>query len=57
MWETVGIVAGVVVILLLFQVLDVAETLKLRWKGGTPPGNLEARLTQLEQRIAALEKN
>jgi len=55
MWDTVGIVAGVVVIILLFQVLDVAETLKLRMKGGTTRPDVDSRLAQIEARLEALE--
>ena len=56
MWEVVGIVAGVVVILLLFQLLDVAETLKVRLKGGSTSKELEGRVADLEARLETLEK-
>jgi hypothetical protein len=56
MWDVVGIVAGVVVILLLFQLLDVAETLKVRLKGGSTSKELEGRVADLETRLETLEK-
>ena len=57
MWDTVGIVAAVVVIILLIQVLDVAEVLKERLRGGPPRStNIEGRVTLLEERLAALER-
>jgi len=56
MWDTVGIFAGVVVILLMFQVLDVAETLKLRLKGGASRSDIEDRVVRLEERLDALER-
>ena len=56
MWDTVGIIAAVVVIILLFQVLDVSEALKERLKGGSPRKDLERKVSQLEQRLDALER-
>jgi len=56
MWDTVGIVAGVVVIVLLIQLLDVAEALKARLKGGLTNKDLEQRMVELERRIDAVEK-
>jgi len=56
MWDTVGIIAAVVVIILLFQVLDVSEALKERLKGGSPRKDLEIKVSQLEQRLDALER-
>jgi len=56
MWDTVGIVAAVVVIVLLIQLLDVAEALKVRLKGGLTNKDLEQRMAELERRIDAVEK-
>ena len=56
MWDVVGIVAGVVVIIMLFQVLDVTEALKVRLKGGVTSNEMEKRVVDLEKRLEALEK-
>ena len=56
MWDTVGIVAGVVVIVLLIQLLDVAEVLKKKLKGETSEKNLEQRVADLESRLEAMDK-
>ena len=56
MWDTVGIVAAVVVIILLFQVLDLSETLKERLRGGSPRKDIERRVSQLEERLDAIER-
>ncbi len=56
MWDTVGIVAGVVVIVLLIQLLDVAETLKMKLKGETAGKSVKQRLDDLEKRLEAVEK-
>ena len=56
MWDAVGIVAGVVVIILLFQILDVTEALKVRLKGGSTSRDLDQRVSDLERRLAAVEK-
>jgi hypothetical protein len=56
MWDVVGIVAAVVVILLLFQILDVTEALKVRLKGGSTSKDLEQRVSDLERRLDAVEK-
>ena len=56
MWDVVGIVAGVVVIILMFQILDFTETLKVRLKGGSTSKDLELRVKELEKRLDAVEK-
>ena len=56
MWDVVGIVAGVVVILMLLQVLDVTEALKVRLKGGSTSKGIENRVAELEKRLDAVEK-
>ena len=56
MWDVVGIVAAVVVIILLFQILDVTETLKARLKGGSTSQELEKRVAELERRLENVEK-
>jgi hypothetical protein len=56
MWDTVGIIAAIVVIVLLFQVLDVSETLKARLRGASSSGNAADRLARIEERLAAIEK-
>ncbi len=56
MWEVVGIVAACVVILLMLQLLDVAEKMKVRFLGGTAARDLEGRVAELEKRLEAVEK-
>jgi hypothetical protein len=56
MWDTVGIIAAVVVIILLFQVLDVSEALKERLRGGSLRKDIERRVSQLEERLDAIER-
>jgi hypothetical protein len=56
MWDVVGIVAAVVVIMLLLQVLDVAEVLKERLRGGPPRVDLEKRVSRLEERLDAIDR-
>jgi hypothetical protein len=56
MWDTVGIVAAVVVILLLFQVLDVAEVLKERLRGGSTQNDINSRVAELERRMDRMEQ-
>ena len=56
MWEVVGIVAAVVVILLLLQLLDATELLKGRLRGGKSSRDLEGRVADLEKRLEAVEK-
>jgi hypothetical protein len=56
MWDTVGIIAAVVVIILLFQVLDVTEALKERLRGGSPRKDIEKRVSQMEERVDAIER-
>lgn len=56
MWDTVGTIAAVVVIVLLFQLLDVAEMLKTRLGGGRSSDPTTARLARIEERLSALER-
>ncbi len=56
MWEVVGIVAACVVMILMIQLLDVAETLKVKFLGGKPAKDVEQRLADLEKRLEAVEK-
>jgi hypothetical protein len=56
MWDAVGIVAAVVVIILLLQVLDVAEVLKERLRGGSPRVDIEKRVSRLEERLDAIDR-
>lgn len=56
MWDMVGIVAAVVVIIMLFQVLDVTDSLADRLRGRAPRRNLEERIAHLEKRLDDLEK-
>ncbi len=56
MWEVVGIVAACVVILLMLQLLDVAEKLKVNFLGGKPSVDIERRVADLEKRLEAVEK-
>ncbi|MFA7332215.1 MAG: hypothetical protein WC326_14190 [Candidatus Delongbacteria bacterium] len=56
MWGIVSVVAAVVVVILLFEALDVVKHLKQRLAGPTAKPELEARVTDLERRVAALER-
>ena len=56
MWEVVGIIAACVVILLMLQLLDVAEKLKVNFLGGKPSVDIEQRLADLEKRLEDFEK-
>ena len=56
MWELVKIVAAVVAIILLFEMLDIAEILKKRLHGGLSRKEVEQRLAGLESRVVDLEK-
>ncbi len=56
MWEVVGIIAACVVILLMLQLLDVAEKLKVNFLGGKPSKDMEQRLADLEKRLESVEK-
>ena len=56
MWESVKIIAAVVAIILLFEILDIAELLKKRLHGGLSRKEVEQRLAGLESRVVDLEK-
>jgi hypothetical protein len=56
MWDIVGMVAGVVVIILLFEMLDVAEIVKKRLGGGSPRKDLENRVARMEERLNKIEE-
>lgn len=56
MWEVVGIIAACVVILLMLQLLDVAEKLKVNFLGGKPSKDIEQRVAELERRLEDVEK-
>ena len=56
MWEVVGIIAACVVILLMLQLLDVVEKMKVNFLGGKPSKDIEQRLADLEKRLEAFEK-
>ena len=56
MWDVVGIIAAVVVIILLLQVLDVAEALKERLRGRSPRVDIEKRVSRLEERLDAIDR-
>ena len=55
MWDVVGIVAAVVVIMLLIQVLDLSDIIKERLRGGSPKNDVEERVSRLEQRLDIVE--
>jgi len=55
MWDVVGIVAAVVVIIMLFQILDVTDAVANRIRGRTPRKDVEARLSELEKRLDRME--
>ncbi len=56
MWDVVSIVAAVVVILLLFEILDIAEKLKDRLFDRVPRRDLEKRVTKLEEQFVQFEQ-
>ncbi|UCG52806.1 MAG: hypothetical protein JSW58_04435 [Candidatus Latescibacterota bacterium] len=56
MWDVVGIVAAVVVIILLFQILDITESLTDRLRGRAPRKDLEERVARLEKRLDDIER-
>ncbi len=56
MWDVVGTVAAVVVIILLFQMLDITDSVANRIKGRTPRKDVEAKIAELEKRLDEIEK-
>ena len=56
MWDTVGIIAALIVIILLLQLLDVSEVLKTRLRGQPSRDEMVGRVAKLEERLAALER-
>ena len=56
MWDVVGTVVAVVVIILLFQILDVTDSLTDRIRGRAPRKDLEAKITELEKRLDDIER-
>ncbi len=56
MWDTVGTIAAVVVIILLFEMLDIAEIFKSRLMGGSSRKDIESRVAQLEERLNDIER-
>jgi len=57
MWDVVGTIAAVVVIIMLFQVLDVTGSLADRIRGRAPRKNLEEKIANLEKRLDDIERN
>jgi hypothetical protein len=55
MWDIVGTFAAIIVIVLLFEVLDIAEIFKSRLMGGSSRKDLESRVDQLEERLNKIE--
>lgn len=56
MWDVVGTVAAVVVIILLFQVLDVTNSLADRIRGRATRKSLEEKIADLEKRLDDIER-
>ena len=56
MWDTVGTITGVLVIILLFEVLDITEALKDRLRGRPSREDLVKRLDALERQVRELQK-
>ena len=56
MWDIVGMVAAVVVILLLFQILDLTGSLTDRIRGRAPRKDLEEKVADLEKRLDDIER-
>ena len=56
MWNVVSIVAAVVVIILLFEFLYIAEKLKNHLFDRVPRKDIEERVTQLEKQVEELNQ-
>jgi len=56
MWDVVGIIAAVVVIIMLFQVLDITDSLANRIRGRAPRKDLEEKVADLEKRLDDIER-
>ena len=56
MWDTVGNIAAIIVIILLFQLLGLSDRIDLFLKKRKSVPNLEKKIAELEERIVQLEK-
>ncbi len=56
MWEMVSIMAGLVVLLFLFQLLDLPEQIGQWLKHRVPREDLERKVLDLESRVTQLEQ-
>ncbi|MBD3383613.1 hypothetical protein GF407_01690 [candidate division KSB1 bacterium] len=56
MWDLVGIIAAVVVIVLLLQLLDITDTVSDRIRGKMSKKDLQTKIADLEKRVNSLEK-
>ncbi|MBD3383618.1 hypothetical protein GF407_01715 [candidate division KSB1 bacterium] len=56
MWDVVGIIAAVVVIVLLLQLLDITDTVSDRIRGKMSKKDLQTKIADLEKRVNSLEK-
>lgn len=55
-WEMVGTAAGIVAFILILQLLDLPDWIGSWLRNRTPRKELETRLTELQARVAELEK-
>ncbi|MBC8403193.1 MAG: hypothetical protein H8E14_17030 [Candidatus Marinimicrobia bacterium] len=56
MLSFIGLVVTVVVIILLFDLLDISDAFKQRILGEKPGVGINARLEEIEKRLTALEE-
>jgi hypothetical protein len=56
MWEMVSMMAGLVVLLFLFQLLDLPEQIGRWLKHRVPREDLERKVLDLESRVTQLEQ-
>ena len=56
MFSFIGIVVTVVVLILLFDLLDISDAFKQRILGDKSGDDVDARLGEIEKRLTALEE-
>jgi hypothetical protein len=55
MWDTVGNIAAVIVIILLFELLGLPDWIRRAFRRKEEASSLRERLDRLEERVRALE--
>ncbi len=55
MWEVVEVVAAVVVIVWLFELMDIPDWVRKRFRGQVSRNEMSQKIEELESRIADLE--